>query len=414
MTISVFGLGFVGLTTALGFAYKGNKVYGIDVNKEKRDIISNGDIPFFEPQMKDVLNETLNKNFFVTDDVKTAVRESDCIFYCVGTPYGQNGCADLSFLFKAVDSTMQAISDEKYRVLVVKSTIPPSTTSEKIVPYISENYSHLVAQTGIANNPEFLREGHCWDDFINADRIVLGCNDEKSANILSELYNNFNLPILAVSHNTGEFIKYLSNTLLATMISFSNEMSLVADQIGDINISDAFKILHMDKRWNNCNMKSYVYPGCGYGGYCLPKDTNALYAQAKAKGYEPKILKDVIELNNNMPQNIAKKIAGKIQKSDKIGILGLSFKPFTDDVRDAPAAKVISALKSYGYDNILAFDPVANYEFKKHYDFKIDYKNSIEDLYNSCNIIVILTEWPEFKDVKSLGEKPVVDCRYML
>ena len=414
MTISVFGLGFVGLTTALGFAHNGNKVYGIDVNKEKRDIISNGDIPFFEPQMKEILQQTLNKNFFVTENINKAVAESDCIFYCVGTPYGQNGCADLSFLFKAIDSAMQEINDDKYRVLVVKSTIPPSTTSEKIVPYVKQNYSRLVAQTGIANNPEFLREGHCWDDFINADRIVLGCDDDKTAKVLSELYKDFNLPIIVVSHNTGEFIKYLSNTLLATMISYSNEMSLVADQIGNINVSDAFKILHMDKRWNSCNMKSYVYPGCGYGGYCLPKDTNALYAQAKAKGYEPKILKNVIDLNENMPFNIAKKIINKINDTDKIGILGLSFKPFTDDVRDAPAAKVISALISEGYKNISAFDPVANSEFKKHYAFNIDYKNSIAELYENCDIAVILTEWPEFKSIQSLGSKRIVDCRYML
>lgn len=414
MTISVFGLGFVGLTTALGFANYGNKVYGIDVNKERTDIINSGNIPFYEPNLKDILNNTLNKTFFVNEDINRAIAESDCIFYCVGTPYGENGCADLSYLFKAIDATMREIHDDKFRVLVTKSTIPPSTTSERIVPYVAANYSHLVSQTGIANNPEFLREGRCWEDFINADRIVLGCNDEQTAQVLKDLYKDFNIPVFVVSHNTGEFIKYLSNSLLATMISYSNEMSLVADKIGNINVSQAFRIIHMDKRWNNCQMSSYFYPGCGYGGYCLPKDTNALYAQAAAKGYEPKILKNVIDLNNKMPAEIAQKIMSRMNKQDKVGILGLSFKPQSDDVRDTPAAKVIGELIGNGFVNINAYDPIANNEFKKYYTFDITYKNSMEELYGSSDVIVILTAWQEFKEVIDLGEKPIIDCRYIL
>lgn len=414
MTVTVFGLGFVGLTTALGFAHYGIKTYGIDINKEKIEALSNAQLPFLEPNLDKVLNETLNKSFFITDDVAKAVGESDCIFYCVGTPYGENGSADLSFLFKAIDETLTAINDKRYRVLTVKSTIPPSTTSEKIDPYIKANYSHLTAQTSIANNPEFLREGHCWDDFINADRIVLGCSDEKSAKTLTELYKVFNLPIIKVSHNTGEFIKYLSNTLLATMISYSNEMSLIADTFGNIDVSSAFKVLHMDRRWDSCQMSSYVYPGCGYGGYCLPKDTNALYAQTVEKGFTPGILKNVIKLNNEMPQNIARRIAKGLDKSSRIGILGLAFKPQTDDVRDTPAARVIAELINFGFKNILAFDPVANKLFENAYNYDINYYDSVKELYLKSDVIVILTAWEEFKIVPQLGDKQVIDCRYML
>ena len=314
--VTVFGLGFVGLTTALGFAHFGYDVYGVDVDEVRKERLRKGEIPFMEPHMKEELQEHLNKNFFVTDDIEEAVSKSDYIYYCVGTPYGKQGCADLTYLFSAIDSTVSAIEAsetcDKIRVLVTKSTIPPSTTAEKILPYVKAK--GIVSENlGVANNPEFLREGHCWDDFIGADRIVLGCNDEVSAEMLKALYKPMNIPIICVSHSTGEFVKYLSNTLLATMISYSNEMAQVADAIGEIDVADAFHILHMDKRWNNCNMASYVYPGCGYGGYCLPKDTSAMLAQAKAKGYEPRILQDVIEMNTNRPKAIAEKNCERAQ-----------------------------------------------------------------------------------------------------
>lgn len=409
--VTVFGLGFVGLTTALGFAHLGYKVYGIDVDTERKETLKNGELPFYEPYMKDILNEHLNKNFFVTDDIKTAVSESDYIYYCVGTPYGENGSANLDYLFSAIDSAADAVSDDKFRVMVVKSTVPPSTTAEKVYPYVKSKNKNF----GVANNPEFLREGYCWKDFIEADRIVLGCNDEKSKEMLIKLYEPMGLPIKCVSHSTGEFIKYLSNTLLATLISYSNEMAQVADAIGGIEIGEAFKILHLDKRWNNCNMTSYVYPGCGYGGYCLPKDTCALYSQAEAKGFTPKILGNVIQTNNEISKAIAKKIANGIEKEQKIGILGLSFKPNSDDVRDTPAAKIIRELNAMGYKNICAYDPIANDEFKRRYpNIDIEYMSSSKSVAEVSDVIAIVTVWDEFKAFKDFDDKKIIDCRYML
>jgi len=402
--VTVFGLGFVGLTTALGFADKGLTVFGIDVNKERSEQISAGKVPFFEPHLDDTLARTLGKTFFVTNDVKAAIKDSQYVFYCVGTPYGENGAADLTYLFSALDSTVNCIEDDKFRALVIKSTVPPSTTSERVWPYIKGKKGNF----GLANNPEFLREGYCWDDFVNADRIVLGCADNKTKQMLTELYKPFGAPIITVSLNTGEFIKYLSNTLLATMISYSNEMAEVASHIGDIDIKSAFKTLHMDKRWGGCSMTSYVYPGCGYGGYCLPKDTNALLSQSMEKGYTPKILQNVIGTNDNMPALIARKIAKVARKDERIGILGLSFKPGSDDVRDAPSAKIIRALFELGYSNIVGHDPIAIGSFKELYDFDIEYCTSMAEM--NADVFVITTAWDEYKGLSGR----IVDCRYCL
>lgn len=416
--VTVFGLGFVGLTTALGFAHLGYQVYGIDVNEDRKNMLRQGKLPFYEPYMEDVLREHLDRNFHVTDDAGEAIRNSEYVFFCVGTPYGKNGSADLTYLFRALDTAVDAIEDEKFRVMVVKSTIPPSTTSEKVVPYIKAKGAKA-AGIGVANNPEFLREGHCWEDFIHADRIVLGCNDDRSREMLTRLYEPMQVPIKCVSHNTGEFIKYLSNTLLATMISYSNEMAQVADAIGDIETAEAFRILHMDRRWDGCQMTGYVYPGCGYGGYCLPKDTNALLAQAKEKGFEPKILREVIETNDHISETIASKILRELDQTAKeagcIGILGLSFKPGSDDVRDTPAARIIRSLQNRSDACVCAYDPVAAEEFSRIYpDIRLTLCRSKEEVCEKADVVAIVTAWEEFRDVKEKTDAPVVDCRYML
>ena len=185
--VTVFGLGFVGLTTALGFAHMGYKVYGIDVDTERKNTLRAGRLPFMEPHMEEQLKKHLGQNFFIVDEVEKAVADSSYVFYCVGTPYGQEGSADLSYLLAAVDETVAAVSDDKFRVLVIKSTVPPSTTAEKIYPYV-QSKGVISQQFGVANNPEFLREGHCWEDFIGADRIVLGCSDKRSKEMLEELF----------------------------------------------------------------------------------------------------------------------------------------------------------------------------------------------------------------------------------
>ena len=418
MVITVFGLGFVGLTTSLGFAEYGHTVYGVEISEGRLDTIRQGKLPFLEPGLDEALTRHLNKRFLPIgiEGLEEAVRQSDCVYYCVGTPYGKDGQADLTYLFGAIEQTLAERPQDRYQVLVVKSTIPPSTTSQKIIPFIEEKGLKVGTDLGVANNPEFLREGHCWDDFMNADRIVLGVSDDRSASMLRQVYATVKEPVFCVSLNTGEFIKYLSNTLLATLISYSNEMSIVADTIGGIDTAEAFRILHMDKRWGGATMASYVYPGCGYGGYCLPKDTNALYAVTRTAGFDAQILHHVIDTNDHMPVFIAQKIIRTIgdDKEQRIGILGLSFKPGSDDVRDTPSAKIIKALIDAGYTNICGYDPVAIEEFRKYYPLAIDYVTSYAEILEQAQSLVITTAWPEFADVRERSDKPVVDCRYML
>ncbi|KAB3539666.1 UDP-glucose/GDP-mannose dehydrogenase family protein [Alkaliphilus pronyensis] len=415
-TVTVFGLGFVGLTTALAFAEMGNKVYGIDINIEKTNTIKSGKLPFVEPGLDTALQKHINQNFFVSDSVEECVTDSDFIFLCVGTPCGKDGEADLTYINNAIDAFAGVLNDGKYRVVVVKSTVPPSTTAERIIPYLSNKGLEVGSNFSIANNPEFLREGYCWEDMMNADRIVCGVSDEKAKDMLYSLYKDCNIPIFAVNLNTGEFIKYLSNTLLATLISYSNEMSRIADVIGDVQIADAFNILHLDKRWGNCNMTSYVYPGCGYGGYCLPKDTVAMVAKSLAKGYEPKILKNVIEINNDMPSFMANKITSITSKNQTIGILGLAFKPGSDDVRDSSSAKIIKILLEEGYTNIIAYDPIANHPFDKEYKLQeVKYFQDLDSLCKESDVLALITAWDEFKDINiRYANKPIVDCRYFL
>ncbi len=416
MVVTVVGLGFVGLTTALGFAEYGHTVYGIEVNEARLATIKGGNLPFLEPGLDKALERHLNNNFIPCTDWYKAVTESDFIYYCVGTPYGENGEADLTFLYGAIEQTLSAINDGKFRVLVTKSTIPPGTTQNRVIPFIEKKGFTVGKTFGVANNPEFLREGHCWDDFINADRIVLGVSDEKSADMLKSLYEKAGCPVHTVSLNTGEFIKYLSNTSLALLISYSNEMSMAADALGNIDVAKAFRILHEDKRWQTGSIRTYFYPGCGYGGYCLPKDTNAFYANAKSAGFDGQILKNVISVNDNMPKITANRIKKACENNPErtIGILGLSFNPGSDDVRDTPAAKIIQKLNDAGYKKIISYDPVAINEFKNHYNVISDYAASIDEVISKSDVIAITTAWKDFKDLKSKTDKTIVDCRYML
>ena len=415
--VTVIGLGFVGLTTALGFAEYGHKVFGIEVNPERLKTIQGGRLPFFEPGLDEALSRHLGKNFIPTDDINTAVAESECVYYCVGTPYGQDGSADLTYLYSAIEQTLNAIHDDKFRVLVTKSTIPPSTTEKRIIPFLEERGIRVGQDLGVANNPEFLREGHCWEDFTNADRIVIGVSDPRSRDMLAKLYANESAPLCFVSLNTGEFIKYLSNTSLACLISFANEMSLAADSIGGINVAEAFRILHMDKRWQTGTIRNYFYPGCGYGGYCLPKDTNAFYAAAKSSGFDGKILHEVIALNDDMPKHAAGRIirAAGENRDVKIAVLGLSFNAGSDDVRDTPSAKIMRVLNSAGYENLTAWDPMAVEAFREHYPYlKCSYAESYDELIGWADIVAVVTAWPEFRYILSKADKKIVDCRFIL
>ena len=413
--ITVIGLGFVGLTTALGFSKKGFKVYGIDIDEGKLAKLRNHKIPFYEPHLDKVLEEQLGTNFILDAGFDEAVNNSEAVFICVGTPSQPDGSADLTYLLKAIED-MLAVGNTKFQTLIVKSTVPPSTISRQVAPFVREK-SGNDQQIGLASNPEFLREGYSWEDFIEPDRVVIGVEDDQSREILDKIYKPFNAPIHYVSFNTAEFIKYLSNTLLSTLISYSNEMSMVAGHIGDIDIPSAFKILHEDKRWagDPASMSSYVYPGCGYGGYCLPKDTSALDSIAGSHGYKTKMLSANLEINEDIKDFLINRVKNELDTAERIGILGLSFKKGSDDVRLSPTSDIIQKLLDHGFKNIVAYDPMANKAFADEYNFPIEYAGSLNELMDQSNALLLLTAWDEFKDNAGLiKQKKLYDFRYAL
>jgi UDPglucose 6-dehydrogenase len=418
MNISILGLGFVGLTTGLGFAKKGFKTYGFDINEDRLNKLKNHIIPFHEPHLKEVLQETLGNSFFLDVPFEEAIQKSDAVFLCVGTPEKEDGSADLRYILNGIEQILKVKTD-KFQVLITKSTVPPSTVSREVIPYVNQILQKNTSRKiGFASNPEFLREGYCWEDFIQPDRVVIGVEDEKSKDILDKIYQPFDAPIHYVNYNTAEFIKYLSNTLLSTMISYANEMSMVAGAIGNIETQKAFQILHEDKRWygNPAGMKSYVYPGCGYGGYCLPKDTAALVSIAEKNGFSPPILKANLKVNHDIKPFLVEQIVEKVGKQSSIGILGLSFKPDSDDVRITPPKEIIELLIQNGFTKIFAYDPISNEEFKTHYPhLDIIYLNNLDEITEKSDYLVLLTGWKEFKDRKELLSKKIVfDFRYAL
>lgn len=415
--ITVIGLGFVGLTTALGFSEKGFKVFGYDIDKEKVEFIKNNQLPFYEKGLDKALAENLGKNFCIVENLKNAIENSEVVFLCVGTPSDEKGHADLKYIKSALKEILKYINKNEKKVVVTKSTIPPATTQNEIIPYINSLGFEVGKNIFVANNPEFLREGFAWEDFISPDRIVIGAEDNFTEKTLRKIYEVFNVPIHIVSLNTGEFIKYLSNTFLSTLISYSNEMSMIADSIGNIDIKSAFKIFHEDKRWfgNPAGMKSYAYPGCGFGGYCLPKDTQALVKRAEEFGYKSKILSEVLNVNSEIKPHWIEKIKSSINNDAKIAVLGLSFKPESDDIRQTPALEILNLLIKNGYKKIVAYDPLANELFDKKYYLPIEYADSMESAIKDVENVIILTGWKEFIEKKDLlKNKTVFDMRYVL
>jgi len=424
MKVAVVGLGFVGLATVLAFAEKGFKVAGYDNDPARMKMLRDGKLPFHEPGLDLALIRHSGHNLTLARDIAEAMENADVAFFCVGTPSSDDGAADLSILTLAVQSALRGVSKGRFCVLVVKSTVPPGTTSETVAPVLASLGWRVGEDIGLANNPEFLREGSAWEDVFNNDRIIVGANDARTAAIIEKLYLPFGAPVHIVSWNTGEFIKYMANTLFATLISFANDASRIAEAIGGVDIKRAFAVFHQDRRWtgNPCNVAThYVYPGCGFGGYCLPKDVSAIHAQATMRGYESPILAATLEVNRSIKEHVAGKIAARAVKGKPVGVLGLSFKPGSDDVRQSPSKDIIIKLLDRGLD-VLAFDPIAADAFRNAYPSlqtnaagpgSIAYAKSLDEVVKRADPLVILVAWPEFRAVRDLGGRDVLDFRYM-
>ena len=404
MKISIIGTGYVGSVTGICFAEMGHQIFFVDIDQTKLNAINSGKSPVFEPGLDDLLVKNRNK-VSTTTDISEAVHQTDLTMICVGTPQKTDGSSDLRFIIDAAHAIGKAlIKDRKYHTVIVKSTVLPGTTNNVVQPILEEESGkEATVNFGIGSNPEFLKEGSAVQDFFHTDRIVIGVNDPKTKKTLDDLYEPFRAPIFATDIKTAEMIKYVSNAFLATKISFANEIGNLCKMNG-IDTYEVFRGVGMDSRINPHFFRS----GIGFGGSCFPKDIQALISFAESQGIETRILKAVIKTNDDQPQKLITLLKKHINiKGRKIGILGLSFKPDTDDIRESRAIPVVLSLLEEGAQ-ILAYDPMAMPEFVKIFP-QISYAKSSKEVLET-DALMIITEWNEFFDL-DYREKIVIDGR---
>jgi UDPglucose 6-dehydrogenase len=405
MKISVIGVGYVGLATTTVFAELGNDVIGADADKDKIDKLNNGIMPIFEPGLKELVERNVKeKRLRFTQDNKKAIEHGDVIFICVGTPPKANGEADLKYVEAVAKQIAQTMNS--YKVIVHKSTVPVET-GEKVKKIIRENIKKNI-DFDVVSNPEFLREGTAIKDTLNPDRIVIGADSNKATEIMKKLYSPIKAPIIITDIRSAELIKHASNSFLATKISFINAVA----QICELSGADVEKVaegMGYDQRIG----RAFLNAGIGYGGFCFPKDVQAFIRIAEQYGYDFQMLKATHKINQEQKQNFVKKVKNTLNDlNDKeIGVLGLSFKPNTDDMRFAPSAYIIPELQKEGA-KIKAYDPEATEKAKEILN-DVEFCNNPYEAAKDADALLILTEWNEFKEIdikkiKSLLKNPLI------
>lgn len=406
ININVIGLGFVGLTTALGFASK-KKIICVEKNVERFNSIKRGIIPFKEPGLEKILKK-MKQNFCVFSKKPIILKNYiNVVFVCVGTPSKSNGAINLDQINKTLIPIKNKYKNERI-IFVIKSTVPPGTIKENLKRFKNKNIS-------FCSNPEFLREGFAWYDFNNTDKIVIGYENLDDFIILKRIYKKFKGNIIGVNTNTSEFIKYLSNSLLASLISFSNELAMLAEKQGDINIRKAFETVKLDKRWfgNPATISNYLHPGLGYGGYCLPKDLMAINHLAKKNKISNGILDSINKVNKKIIKFQIEKILNKFKKRDKIAILGLSFKPNSDDLRGSKSIDLINILLKKGYKKIFTYDPFVGDEIKKIFGNKVKHSKKLK--FDLNKKYLLCTAWKYYITfIKKVDKKSYLDFRYVI
>ena len=399
MNISIVGTGYVGLVTGTCFADVGNQVLCVDKDQSKIDQLLNGEIPIFEPGLERLVNANVaTKRLQFTTDIKQAVEHAEVIFIAVGTPPDEDGSADLSHVLAVAKSIGQDLTEP--RVVVTKSTVPVGTAAKVRKAIQAELDARGVAiEFSVASNPEFLKEGAAIDDFMKPDRVVIGADDERAISALRGLYAPFNRNherLIVMDIPSAELTKYAANAMLATKISFMNELSNLAELL-DADIELVRQGIGSDPRIGY----HFIYPGCGYGGSCFPKDVQALHRTAKQHGYDARILDAVEAVNQDQKSVLLNKIDeqfGRDLSGQTFAIWGLAFKPNTDDMREAPSLVVIDGLLARGA-NIKAYDPVANKEASHMYadNSAVSFSNDLYDATEDAHALVLLTEWKEFR-----------------
>lgn len=409
MKVSIIGAGYVGLVTGVCLAEKGHQVVCVDVNQERVEKINQAISPIYERGLEGLLKKNIKVNLEATTNLYKSIVETEISLIAVGTPFVNNEI-DLTYIKEVSHQIGQALKEKStYHLVVIKSTVVPGTTDTVVLPILEKASGKKAGiHFGVAMNPEFLREGEAIQDFMFPDRIILGGMDEKSIEILGKLYCSFDrVDTLRTNNKTAEMIKYTSNSLLATMISFSNEIGNLCASIGDIDVVDVMKGVHLDKRLSPImpdgkrvvpSFTAYLEAGCGFGGSCFPKDVKALIAHGKKFGSQMRLLDAVIQINEQQPGQILLilKKHFPVLSGIRIAVLGLSFKPNTDDLRESPSIPIVKYLIEQNAI-VKAYDPIAGHEAYQLFGDTIEFCNDLGQTIKDVQAIVLLTRWEEFK-----------------
>ncbi|MGC9444953.1 MAG: UDP-glucose dehydrogenase family protein [Candidatus Methanospirareceae archaeon] len=407
MNLSIIGAGYVGLVTGACFAKRGHQVICVDLDERKIDMINRGQSPLYEDGLGEFLS-TYGDKIAATTDYGSALANSDVTFICVGTPSADDGSIDLSSVRAAAEELGRSLKEkEGWHLVVVKSTVLPGTTQEVVLPLLERHSGKQAGiEFGLAMNPEFLREGVAINDFLNPDRIVIGFIDERSRDVLLELYEPFSCPIVETSLSGAEMIKYASNAFLAAKISFINELGNLCKRI-DVDTYEVAEGMGYDKRIG----RAFLDSGIGWGGSCFPKDLHALITWARELGEVPRLLEQVEAVNERQPERLIELLKRHVPDltGRTIGVLGLAFKPGTDDIRESRAVPVVRHLIDEGAV-VKVYDPAAMENFKQLFP-DIVYCDSAEEAL-LADAVLILTSWEQFRALDFTG-KVVIDGRHL-
>jgi len=416
MKLAVIGTGYVGLVSGTCFSEMGNKVTCVDIDQEKINKLHKGIIPIYEPGLeKMVLKNVEKQNLFFTTKLEEAIEEAEIVFIAVGTPMGEDGSADLQYVLAVAKEIGQKMN---HRLIVVDKSTVPVGTADKVKATIQAELDkrNVAIEFDVVSNPEFLKEGDAINDFMKPDRVVIGAESEYAFEKMRQLYTPFTMTndrFIAMDVRSAEMTKYAANAMLATKISFMNEMANICERVG-ADVNNVRAGIGSDSRIGY----SFIYPGAGYGGSCFPKDVKALKKIAEENGYEAQLIRSVEEVNNRQKFVIAEKIIkrfGEDLTGKTFGLWGLAFKPGTDDMREAPAIYVIKELVKRGA-KVQAYDPKAMEE-AQHFYLKdvenIAYKNAKYEVLAEADALILLTEWkefrsPDFSEIEKQLKTPVV------
>jgi UDPglucose 6-dehydrogenase len=430
MKVTIIGTGYVGLVTGVSLAALGHKVVCVEINKEKMEMVKNGQPPFYERGVKELLQKLIKQKLFsVTSDLEKSVINSNVTMIAVGTPTVNNKI-DLTYIKKASEQVGRALKKtKKYNVVVIKSTVLPGTTENVVKPILEKFSGKKAGVFGLCMNPEFLREGTALEDATHPDRVVIGALDEKSGKTFAKVYEKSDCPKVFTNLTTAEMTKYAANSLLATLISYSNEIARISEHTEGVDVLDVWQGVHLDRRLSPIidgerikpGILSYIFSGCGYGGSCFPKDTKALASFSDDIGASAELIKRVIEINRTQPERTIwhlKKALGNNLKNKKIAVLGIAFKPDTDDTRETAAFPIIEKLLLEKAQVVVhdpeVFKTTVPPELK---NLAVVFAKTIEEAVKGADGVIVVTAWSHYKQLtpqffkKYMKNSIVVDAR---